>query len=178
MTEAQQDRRHQRDRRGTGDSCLTADRCPRARHRARSSRCGVDEAVVLRRSASSRCVKASDRAPILFLVNSAQPAPEPARRAARPQAEYLSRTLAEAPAAQREGRRTPHRQPGLRRQIPPGAFIATALAAEHADASLPDAHPPVIDLPSMAPVDQAVDQDAEGQGRSRRLCIGPDSTTS
>ncbi|KRQ11308.1 biotin-independent malonate decarboxylase subunit gamma [Bradyrhizobium manausense] len=107
---------------------------------------GVDEAIVLA-SRVIDIVKSGDRAPILFLVDSASQ-----RMSKRDEllglSEYLSHLAKALLLAEAEG----HRTVGLLYGgSAAGAFIATALATGTLVA-LPGAHPAVMDLPSMARV--------------------------
>ncbi|UPK34327.1 biotin-independent malonate decarboxylase subunit gamma [Bradyrhizobium sp. 186] len=107
---------------------------------------GVDEAIVLARRVIE-IVKSKDRAPILFLVDSASQ-----RMSKRDEllglSEYLSHLAKALLLAEAEG----HRTVGLLYGgSAAGAFIATALATGTLVA-LPGAHPAVMDLPSMARV--------------------------
>ncbi|MGY3341533.1 MULTISPECIES: biotin-independent malonate decarboxylase subunit gamma [unclassified Bradyrhizobium] len=107
---------------------------------------GVDEAVVLA-GRVIEIVKSGDRAPILFLVDSASQ-----RMSKRDEllglSEYLSHLAKTLLLAEVEG----HRTVGLLYGgSAAGAFIATALATGTLVA-LPGAHPAVMDLPSMARV--------------------------
>ncbi|MCK1468870.1 biotin-independent malonate decarboxylase subunit gamma [Bradyrhizobium sp. CW10] len=107
---------------------------------------GVDEAIVLA-GRLVEIVQTKDRAPILFLVDSASQ-----RMSKRDEllglSEYLSHLAKALLLAEAEG----HRTVGLLYGgSAAGAFIATALAAGTLVA-LPGAHPAVMDLPSMARV--------------------------
>ncbi|MCJ9736236.1 biotin-independent malonate decarboxylase subunit gamma, partial [Bradyrhizobium sp. PRIMUS42] len=107
---------------------------------------GVDEAIVLA-GRVLEIVKTKDRAPILFLVDSASQ-----RMSKRDEllglSEYLSHLAKSLLLAEAEG----HRTVGLLYGgSAAGAFIATALATGTLVA-LPGAHPAVMDLPSMARV--------------------------
>lgn len=107
---------------------------------------GVDEAIVLA-GRLVEIVQTKDRAPILFLVDSASQ-----RVSKRDEllglSEYLSHLAKALLLAEAEG----HRTVGLLYGgSAAGAFIATALAAGTLVA-LPGAHPAVMDLPSMARV--------------------------
>ncbi|MBW7965073.1 biotin-independent malonate decarboxylase subunit gamma [Bradyrhizobium sp. BR 10261] len=107
---------------------------------------GVDEAIVLA-GRVIEIVKSGDRAPILFLVDSASQ-----RMSKRDEllglSEYLSHLAKALLLAEAEG----HRTIGLLYGgSAAGAFIATALATGTLVA-LPGAHPAVMDLPSMARV--------------------------
>jgi malonate decarboxylase gamma subunit len=107
---------------------------------------GVDEAIVLARHVIE-IVKSKDRAPILFLVDSASQ-----RMSKRDEllglSEYLSHLAKALLLAEAQG----HRTIGLLYGgSAAGAFIATALATGTL-AALPGAHPAVMDLPSMARV--------------------------
>lgn len=107
---------------------------------------GVDEAIVLA-GRVIEIVKSGDRAPILFLVDSASQ-----RMSKRDEllglSEYLSHLAKALLLAEAEG----HRTVGLLYGgSAAGAFIATALATGTLVA-LPGAHPAVMDLPSMARV--------------------------
>lgn len=120
---------------------------------------GVDEAIVLA-GRLVEIVQTKDRAPILFLVDSASQ-----RMSKRDEllglSEYLSHLAKALLLAEAEG----HRTVGLLYGgSAAGAFIATALAAGTLVA-LPGAHPAVMDLPSMAG-SQASDRRLESQGRS------------
>jgi malonate decarboxylase gamma subunit len=107
---------------------------------------GVDDAIVLA-GRVIEIVKSGDRAPILFLVDSASQ-----RMSKRDEllglSEYLSHLAKALLLAEAEG----HRTIGLLYGgSAAGAFIATALATGTLVA-LPGAHPAVMDLPSMARV--------------------------
>ncbi|NYG47945.1 malonate decarboxylase gamma subunit [Bradyrhizobium sp. IAR9] len=107
---------------------------------------GVDEAIALA-GRVIKIVKSGDRAPILFLVDSASQ-----RMSKRDEllglSEYLSHLAKTLLLAEAEG----HRTVGLLYGgSAAGAFIATALATGTLVA-LPGAHPAVMDLPSMARV--------------------------
>ncbi|MBB4427241.1 malonate decarboxylase gamma subunit [Bradyrhizobium sp. CIR48] len=107
---------------------------------------GVDEAIVLA-GRVIEIVKSGDRAPILFLVDSASQ-----RMSKRDEllglSEYLSHLAKTLLLAEAEG----HRTVGLLYGgSAAGAFIATALATGTLVA-LPGAHPAVMDLLSMARV--------------------------
>ncbi|TWB02381.1 biotin-independent malonate decarboxylase subunit gamma [Bradyrhizobium stylosanthis] len=107
---------------------------------------GVDEAIVLA-GRVIEIVKSGDRAPILFLVDSASQ-----RMSKRDEmlglSEYLSHLAKALLLAEAEGQRTIGVLYG---GSAAGAFIATALATGTLVA-LPGAHPAVMDLPSMARV--------------------------
>ena len=107
---------------------------------------GVDEAIALARHVIE-IIKSKDRAPILFLVESASQ-----RMSRRDEllglSEYLSHLAKTLLLAEAEGHRTVSLLYG---GSAAGAFIATALAAGTLVA-LPGAHPAVMDLPSMARV--------------------------
>jgi malonate decarboxylase gamma subunit len=107
---------------------------------------GVDEAIVLA-GYIIKIISSGDRAPILFLVDSASQ-----RMSKRDEllglSEYLSHLAKTLLLAEAEG----HRTVGLLYGgSAAGAFIATALATGTLVA-LPGAHPAVMDLPSMARV--------------------------
>jgi malonate decarboxylase gamma subunit len=107
---------------------------------------GVDEAIALARRVIG-IIKSGDRAPILFLLDSASQ-----RMSRRDELlglnEYLAHLAKVLLLAEAEG----HRTVGLLYGgSAAGAFIATALATGTLVA-LPGAHPAVMDLPSMARV--------------------------
>jgi malonate decarboxylase gamma subunit len=107
---------------------------------------GVDEAIGMAQRVIA-IVKSKDRAPILFLVDSASQ-----RMSRRDEllglSEYLSHLAKALLLANAEG----HRTVGLLYGgSAAGAFIATALATDTLVA-IPGAHPAVMDLPSMARV--------------------------
>lgn len=107
---------------------------------------GVDEAIVLAGHVIE-IVKSGDRAPILFLVDSASQ-----RMSKRDELLGLSEYLSHLAKALRLAEAAGHRTVGLLYGgSAAGAFIATALATGTL-VTLPGAHPAVMDLPSMARV--------------------------